>query len=470
MQVEYSPDSQIKECLKYAESHNIYIPPENIYRDDGISGKSASKRGDFMRMINDAKKTPRPFDVVLIYAFSRFARNKYESVVYKHMLRDELGIEVISITQPLPDTPDKVLLESLYEGMDEQYILRLAKESLRGKKEKASRGEHMGHAPYGYWYDKNSKTLIPDPETRSVVESIFYDFVQPDGSLNGIAKTLNRLGVKTARGNHWNPECIKYLLRNPVYRGQTRFCLGGYKTNHPTDCILRDGKHEPIIDVDIFEQAQQKLDDNDKIYLNRTKPVLRHDYWLRGLLRCSNCGRNLVMIDRKSGRKRKPFYQCNWYNKHLCSESHQVLTQTLDGAILAEIKRTFTEKLDIHIEASPERLDDVALLERSIERQNQKLERVKSAFENGIDNLQEYGEKKARLLAELEKLNNELEQARLDNGDEQREAVYNLCKTAYEALTDDDVAPDLKFKIAHELIDNIVFDKKNSVVFITYRG
>ncbi len=61
------------------------------------------KRTEFQRMISDAQKQPKPFDCILVYDFSRFARNKEESVMYKAMLRKKYNIEVISITQPLAD-------------------------------------------------------------------------------------------------------------------------------------------------------------------------------------------------------------------------------------------------------------------------------------------------------------------------------------------------------------------------------
>ena len=118
MQTKYSPDSQIKMCLEYAKSHNIYVNDENIYRDDGISGKCAEKRTEFQRMISDAQKQPKPFDCILVYDFSRFARNKEESVMYKAMLRKKYNIEVISITQPLADGKERVILACMKQWMN----------------------------------------------------------------------------------------------------------------------------------------------------------------------------------------------------------------------------------------------------------------------------------------------------------------------------------------------------------------
>ena len=93
-QTEYSPDSQIKLCRKYALDNNYEIMESHIYKEDGISGTKADKRPQFQKMIASAKSKPKPFDVILVYDFSRFARNKDESVMYKTLLRKKLDIDV----------------------------------------------------------------------------------------------------------------------------------------------------------------------------------------------------------------------------------------------------------------------------------------------------------------------------------------------------------------------------------------
>ena len=58
-----------------------------FFYDDGISGKSVKKRGDFNRMIALAKEKNQPFDRIYVWKFSRFARNQEESIVYKNLLQ-----------------------------------------------------------------------------------------------------------------------------------------------------------------------------------------------------------------------------------------------------------------------------------------------------------------------------------------------------------------------------------------------
>ena len=102
-QVEFSPDSQLRAIKNYAEGHDIIIPEDYIFIDEGISGRKADKRPSFQQMICTAKLRPKPFDVILLWKFSRFARNREDSIVYKSMLRKQCGIEVISVSEQLSE-------------------------------------------------------------------------------------------------------------------------------------------------------------------------------------------------------------------------------------------------------------------------------------------------------------------------------------------------------------------------------
>ena len=82
-QLEYSPESQLEEIKKYCLQHNILLPSEYIFvEEDGRSGRKSSNRYAFQNMIATAKTKPKPFDVVVLWKFSRFARNQDESTFY----------------------------------------------------------------------------------------------------------------------------------------------------------------------------------------------------------------------------------------------------------------------------------------------------------------------------------------------------------------------------------------------------
>ena len=147
-QEELSPDSQEKLLREYAAKNNIIIL--KVFFELGISGRKADKRPEFQKMIGLAKSTDHPVDVILVWKFSRFARNQEESIVYKSLLRKQSNVDVVSISEPLIDGPFGSLIERIIEWMDEYYSIRLSGEVLRGMKEKATKKGYQMSPPLGY--------------------------------------------------------------------------------------------------------------------------------------------------------------------------------------------------------------------------------------------------------------------------------------------------------------------------------
>ena len=136
-QLEYSPDSQLIQIRRYAKANSFNLPEEYIFiEEEGRSGRYSVKRPEFLRMISTAKKKPKPFDAILVWKYSRFARSRQDSIIYKSMLRKELGIEVISISENLGDDKMSIITEAIIEAMDEFYSVNLAEEVTRGMAEK----------------------------------------------------------------------------------------------------------------------------------------------------------------------------------------------------------------------------------------------------------------------------------------------------------------------------------------------
>ncbi len=470
-QTEYSPDSQIKLCYKYAKEHNIEILKEHIYQEDGISGTNVEKRTSFKRMIATAKKKPKPFDVILIYSFSRFARNREDAIMYKSLLRKKLGIDVVSITQPLSEGKESILMEALYEAMDEYYSVDLAEQSIRGKIEKASRGEHQGGTPYGYIYDKNTKTLYPDKEKAEIVKLIFKEWIKPEQSIRGLCRMLNDMNILTTRGCKWSDRSMYLILQNPAYIGYSRFTVGGMKRNykHP-DTITAKGKWEPIIDMKTWNLAKQKMDDHDKKWFKYKKHYTKNEFWLRGIVKCSDCGKSLVRCNVKG--KPVPFFQCTGFTKGRCQDSHYIRQDQLVPAILEQIKKDYTDKLNIKITEGKDtpQYDQISIIKKNIEKLKTKRERIKEAYINEIDTLEEYKENKKKLDNEEKQLKEQLKELNYKEKQEVRkEKTYELCKTAYEILSDEETSFDLKDDVAHRLFDHITYNKKENTLEIVYK-
>ena len=122
-QDEYSPDAQKRLIKEYAKNNNMLLT--DVFEDIGISGTKASKRPQFQEMIALSKQKDCSFDTILVWKFSRFARNQEESIVYKSMLKKN-GIDVISVSEPMPNDVYGGLIERIIEWMDEYYSIRSA--------------------------------------------------------------------------------------------------------------------------------------------------------------------------------------------------------------------------------------------------------------------------------------------------------------------------------------------------------
>ena len=106
--------------------------------DEAESGLVAD-RPQFREMIEEGSKPKAPFDVILVWKFSRFTRKREHAVAFKSMLRCK-GIRVVSITEQAEDNATGRLLEGIIESVDEFYSENLAQEVVRGMREAASRG------------------------------------------------------------------------------------------------------------------------------------------------------------------------------------------------------------------------------------------------------------------------------------------------------------------------------------------
>ena len=137
-QREESIEGQLRECKRYAQDNGITVVGE--YVDRAISGKT-DNRASFQKMIRDAEKDR--FSMVIVYKLDRFARNRYDSAMYKAKLK-KCGVKLVSAMEQLSDSPEGIILEAMLEGMAEYYSANLAQNIRRGMKENAMKGLATG--------------------------------------------------------------------------------------------------------------------------------------------------------------------------------------------------------------------------------------------------------------------------------------------------------------------------------------
>lgn len=462
-QIEYSPDSQLKAIRKYAKEHELILPEEFIFVDEGISGRKADKRPSFQRMIGTAKLKPKPFDVILLWKFSRFARNREDSIVYKSMLRKQCGIDVVSISEQLGEDKTSILIEALIEAMDEYYSVNLAEEVRRGMNEKFSRGEVVSQPPFGYIV-KNG-VFVPDEEKAPIVQRIFNDF-NSGIPTRQIAQKLNSIGVRSTKGNSFENRTVEYILTNPVYIGKLRRSKNGRDNRdrfHQSaeNTLIVDGRHESIIDTAAFDKAQQKLAEIKKNYKKyaRQSPV---EFMLKGLVRCDTCGSTLVMQHSTKS------LQCHKYAKGACKVSHSISLTKINKIVIDRISSDLDNDF-FNVRINPSRTapeNENKPIISAIAREEKKLERVREAYEAGVDTLDEYKENKSKILKTIENLKTKLktENNNIDPTIILKETVARNLKI----LEAPDASETLKNKLLRSFADSIIFIKPKGIVEIHY--
>lgn len=463
-QVEYSPESQRKALYAYAKAHDMIIPEEYTFADEGISGRS-TRRPAFQRMIGTAKLKPAPFEVILVWKFSRFARNREDSIVYKSMLRKQCGIEVVSVSEPVGEDKTSILIEALLEAMDEYYSINLAEEVVRGMSEKARRGGTLGKLAYGYRSEQGRAVI--DEETAAIVRKIFRDF-DAGIPVKRIAVELNECGIPTSGGHKWEGRGVEYILRNPYYIGTTHWTPEKVRGKHAEtiseQTIVTEGTHPAIIDRELFDRCQDRVAENKRTHIYKSHDTHGKMFALKGLVRCSACGSTLV-----SGGSNG--VQCHMYAKGACHKSHFITKAKLDQIVIAQLEEDLRSgRVAVQLSQSAEQPSpEEDLTRNAIARLESQLARVKEAYAAGIDTLEEYKENKQRILAQIEavRAKQKPKQARRYDLDRLRRAESLL--TAGLELYRSDAPEDAKNAALKALIGSITFDSTTKNVVITYR-
>lgn len=464
-QTELSPESQLVEIRKYASQHDYYIPDEYIYKDEGISGRNTAKRPEFNRMISEAKQKPKPFDALLLWKFSRFARNRTDAVVYKNLLRNQCGIEVISISENIGDDKGtSVILEAMFEAMDEYYSINLSTEVKRSMKVKAERGEPLVPAPFGY--KNENKNYVIEPEQAKIIKLIF-DMYESGKGTKTIATYLNSLGVRTKRGNPTDNRFVDYILRNPVYIGKIRWSDKG-KENNKTRYIYSSGEtysgnHEAIISEEQFYKVQELIAEQKRRYGKYQRPEATNHYMLRGLVRCSNCNATLIMTNKKYN----PSLQCHNYARGSCSVSHFAVEKNLNEAVIQHLKDVAQSLNFSVVPRKGSNNDNSAVIDKMIESEERKLLKVKEAYESGVDTLEEYKENKLRINSNIAKLRNK------KNNIEPPINKNEFAKKIMEVVgyaEDEKLSASSKNEALRSIVSYIIFDKATKRIQVFFHA
>lgn len=418
-----------------------------------------------MRMISLAKGSACPFSVILLWKYSRFARNQEESIFYKSILRSKCGVDVISVTEPLASGPFGSLIERIIEWMDEFYSIRLSQEVKRSMTVNAERGVYQTTPPLGYAME--NRKLVPIEGEAETVRSIFRDF-NSGASVFAITKKLNAAGVRTRRGKAFENRTVEYILRNPVYAGRVRWNPAGPTKRNFSDknLIIAEGQHEPLVDREAWDRAQERL---DKMKLWRdggAKGPGQLKSWATGLVRCPDCGCTLTF-------QPPHYFKCSGYIRAKCLHSQHIRADLLEEAIISRLELDTRGAAEICFVIDRGRhgsQDGATALEAQLKSISAKLARMREAYMNAVIDLDEYSRAKRSLTASYDRLKAELDMALDASGAAGAEAsLHDRIRAGMASFRLADVSSEQRRTAAKSVIEKCVFDKSRRLLTVVYR-
>lgn len=266
--------------------------PVGIYADEGISGTNMQKRDGIQRLLEDCRAGN--IDLVLTKSISRFARNLTECLEAVREL-SFMGVAIHFDKENLnTQQMDGELLLSMLGALAENESKSISKNSKWSFKKRVENGtyKHVS-APFGY--DILDGKLVINEEKASIVRDIFNWYLSGAGTYV-IAKRLDELEVEPERGVQWKDSSVMYILKNERYIGdalfQKTYTDGQYKrhkNNFDVDMMYAQEMHEAIVEREIFEQAQQLIEQRQAVVLKKDPKVYTNVFPLSGRIHCQHC-------------------------------------------------------------------------------------------------------------------------------------------------------------------------------------
>ena len=318
-----SVSRQLGQVRAYCAKYGITLV--RTYQDEARSGTSTAGRDNFHRMIANAQRGERP-DLILLWSFSRFARNVEDAQYYKATLR-KLGIRIHSLTDPIPEGHFGPVIEILIDIANEDKSRQTSVDTKDGLRAIVQQGAMPGVPPVGITREpietinpRNGETRInhrwlPDPDKKAAVRKAFEMLVA--------GRSLSEIRKET--GLYKTINSYSTFFRRPIYKGVLQF----------SDLPPIENYCDPIVDAETWQRAQTILDartQNRHTKNTRTHP--RSHYLLTGLLVCARCGGNLAGNKSTSRTGVAYSYVCNTRKRTKeCDLPYIPLKQTEAGVI-----------------------------------------------------------------------------------------------------------------------------------------
>jgi site-specific DNA recombinase len=426
-ELEQTIESQLESLKEYVNNEDFELDKKHIYADEGYSGSKLERPG--LDALRDGASDGE-FQKVIIYSPDRLARSyAYQVIVIEEL--NKYGCEVIFLQRPISDDPEEKLLIQMQGVIAEYERTKILERTRRGRLFKARQGHFLmwSTPPYGYRYQPilsgQPGCAIIHEEEAELVKQIFHWYADEGISTYKIAEKLNLMGIHPRKGGRgWAPAAIRLILTNETYIGRAyynrRFGVKPKKPRNPmayrkyenTTKKLRPKSEwieievPALIDEDTFRRVGERLKKN--IWWSARNNT-QHQYLLRGLIQCGECGYKMTGIFNG----KYAYYKCRkgrdlveTHRETKCA-SRAVRQELLDKLVWQKITELL-ENPELIIEQY-KRQKDIALA-GGIQKQCQKLEQQIQSYDKQIQRLIDAYQTEIITLKDLENRKSSIEQ------------------------------------------------------------
>lgn len=454
----FSIPAQIKFLKEYALKNDIEVVEEFI------EAKTAKKAGreQFNEMLSYLQEHEDK-RIILVEKVDRLYRNLLDYGTIDSI--KGLEIHFVKENEILSENSRSSIkfINGIRVLMAKQYVENLAEESAKGLNERIEQGYAL-YPPLGYMYGNDGThkhAIIKDPERAEYAVKAFNLFVYENLSASSINNILYEEGLRNPDGNKYAVSTIQRMFKNPMYVGD--YIYQGK--------LYPNGKHEPLISRELFQLAQNKLN-------NASDTTRQHDieFPYIGLFHCGICGCSYTAERKvKPSGKEYIYYHCTGKGKiKTCKKASYINETKIDNfiaeilkglenipqSLIKEIKESLREIHDLKNEYSNTTQDNIYKRIKEIDRmiQNGYKRMLKSTndSENELWN-QTYTE----LRAEREQLMDKL--SCIDKADDdfykQSDLILKFCKNASKIFME--ATPSEKRTICEIIGSNFTANAKN---------
>ena len=363
---------------------------KDYYTDAGISAKTGNYRPEFERLKEDIKS--KKINTIIALKQDRITRSIFDwEELMRFLEENDAYLDCVNDDINTTNANGKMVSRILM-SVSQQEIERTSERTKVGLAGAIKQGHIPHQAPLGYKHE--NKKLVIDHLTKDVVIRIF-ELYHKGMSYQKISTLFNKEQVlgKT----NWRDSSIVAILENEIYKGDF---VHGKRTKHPT---YYENVVEPIVSKEMWEECQVQKKKNSKSY-QRTLT-----YLFLQKLRCPKCNR--ILGGKATQKKKGNIYY--YYYCHDCKINFkESLVEEYFNDFVNELVEYDSVVNQFFLPMIKQKFDEPQEeLKKDINKQKDKLERIKRAYINGVFNLEEYNDERKLVESSLEKLQNELDEA-----------------------------------------------------------